>query len=211
MKTKFSALMLCLVSFATLHAQSIDVQTKSGGTFYGELLSHTDTTLTVKDNYTFRTSTIPAKLVESAKFSNGDCYVVEDGKFVLRTKAEIKAFAQAEEQKRMGNPNYAIGKAMKQSGSFAIGFGVPCLLTGTILCIVGNKGPKTEDYKDVTSIEKALNVGKKYTYMTTAGCILAGSGSALTLVGIPLVVKGKKIMQMQLQVSENGAGVAINL
>jgi len=45
--------------------------------------------------------------------------------------------------------------------------------------------------------------------MVTAGLVLMPFGGALTIVGIPLYVRGKSIVKLSLQVNENGAGVAV--
>jgi len=208
MKKRFNALMLCIVSISVCAtAQSlINIYTISGNNYYGELIAHTDTTLTVKDTYTMKTATIPAKFIESARNNDGSRYLVVDSKLVFCTKEEAKAKLLLEEQKRMGDPNYAIGKAFKKTGGLAIGLGIPCLITGTILCAVGSKTPKTDILKDPDGYAKEA---KSHSNMTIAGCVLAGTGGALTIVGIPLSVHGKKLMNLALQVSENGPGVAV--
>jgi len=95
------------------------------------------------------------------------------------------------EKKRMGDPNYAIGKAIMSTGEVCLGVGIPCLITGTVLCICATN--KKYSNSSLSGLESEAN---KRTRMNQTGCILAGTGGALTIVGIPLVIHGKKLMDL---------------
>lgn len=137
-----------------------------------------------------------------------DSMAADSTRYVPGTQVVYKEITEAE-QKRMSDPNYTIGLAMKKSGAVCIGLGVPSLLAGTILCICGNKGPSDDELNKVKTYKDLENLSKKYTRMNTSGAILAGAGGALTIAGIPLYVHGKKLMDLNVQMSENGAGVSV--
>jgi hypothetical protein len=64
------------------------------------------------------------------------------------------------------------------------------------------------------SVEEYNTKLREYTDLTHAlemtGYILTPMGAALTIVGIPLYVHGKKMLQLDIQYTGNGAGVALN-
>ena len=136
-----------------------------------------------------------------------------DGKFVPDAKAQAKlAKKQAENaahaqivSERAANPNLVIGNALKKTGSVCLGVGIPSLLVGTILVAYGTTG--TVDLpKTVEDAEKNATKGK----CATAGCVLLPMGAALTIVGIPLNVHGKRIAEMNINYTGNGAGLSFN-
>ena len=62
--------------------------------------------------------------------------------------------------------------------------------------------------------EKNTNKVQEFSDLTHAleltGYVLTPLGAALTIVGIPLYVKGNKIMQMDVKCSGNAAGLTLN-
>lgn len=221
MKHYFYILFAVIMFAANAMAEEVEIKTKEGKKFNGEFRERTDSTLTIYNRNTLKTYTIYADEIVKANTSRGGMFVVENGKIVGHTYDEIMARKYAEEKIRMGNPNYAIGKAMKVAGGVSLGVGVPAFALGTILVAVGqsdlNKLKKqTITINENTKLETIINTLVKRQNqeiedrnMVTAGLVLMPFGGALTIVGIPLYVRGKNIMSLSLQVSENGAGVAV--
>ena len=94
------------------------------------------------------------------------------------------------------DPNYVVGYRMRKvglvcssvGGVFA-GVGLGCTIIGAV---------------NMRDVETAKG------YMISIGSALLVSGVSITVVGIPLVVEGKKIMDMKIQYTGNGAGVVFN-
>ena len=121
-----------------------------------------------------------------------------------KTRGEREAHAKLVSE-RAANPNLVIGNALKKTGNVCMGIGIPSVLVGTILVAYGNTGlvdvPKTQ-----ADIDKNLAKGR----CSTAGCVLLPMGAALTIVGIPLNVHGKRIAEMNINYTGNGAGLSFN-
>ena len=188
----------CLfISMVCVFAQSAAIKMKSGQTVTGKFIDASDTTiiLMVDGDAGSQTITLPASRIAQGKLPHHRKLVIKDGKITILAKDEIK-----EEQRRVmaGNPNYAIGKALKVSGATAIGLGIPCLVAGVATCIAGNVGIVT------------LSNANSKANCKEASYYLFGMGAALTVVGIPLYVGGKKIMDINVNYTGTGAGLAFN-
>lgn len=212
-------LLLVLVAIFALSisasAEYVVVSLNSGRSIEGNVVSRTDTTLVVEPVYAASHSTITFRPegVRSFTISHVGRFNVVDGKFVpdAKTQARMEKLRIEQEahaklvSERAANPNEVIGKAFKSTGGVCIGVGIPSLLVGTILVAYGNTGlvdvPKTQ-----ADVDKNVSKGK----CATAGCVLLPMGAALTIVGIPLHVHGKRIMEMRINYTGNGAGVALN-
>lgn len=90
--------------------------------------------------------------------------------------------------------NIAIGEAFEITGITALSIGVPCLAAGLSCCIAAYLLPSY----DLVIKTQCLN----------SSYYLFGAGASLTIVGIPLYVQGKKIMEMNINYTGNGAGLA---
>lgn len=124
------------------------------------------------------------------------------------------------------DPNQVIGEALKTTGTVSLAVGVPCLAAGIASLMYANFLPNpvanctTSSHLatagsglELVTVEEYNNKVRVFTNKThaaeIAGYILTPLGGALTIVGIPLYVKGNKILQMDVQYTGNGAGVAI--
>jgi len=206
-----------------LMAENIEIQTKDGKKYNGEIRVRTDSTLTIYNRNTLREYNFIADEILEAWTAQGDWYTVENGKIVGQSYDEILARKKTEEKIRMGDPNYAIGKALKSAGSVSLALGVPSMFVGCVLIAAGYSKPnqlkqmindkaagKTVD--NTKYMKLATDVAKNketYSNCATAGVVLLPFGGALTVVGIPLYVHGKNILELAVQVSDNGAGVAV--
>lgn len=178
-------------------AQTAAIKMISGQTVSGKVIDATDSTLLlmVDGDAGKQTITLPASRIASGKLPHHGKLVIKEGKIVILSGDAIKA----EKRKVMaGNPNYEIGKALKVSGATAIGFGIPCLVAGVATCIAGRVGDVTLD----NAVSKANCVEASY--------YLFGAGAALTIVGVPLYVGGKRIMSLDVKYTGTGAGLALN-
>ena len=153
---------------------------------------------------------IDARLVGIKMFDDiSESYIkvwdLENGLYDINVVHKSAADDMASVEKHAGNPNLAIAMAIKKSGAFSLGVGVPLLAVGTVL--VGYGYTKTEKVGSgkytVTSVpQSALNC-------RTAGLVLMGVGGGKTLVGIPLYCFGRKA-ELQIKASGTGAGLALN-
>jgi len=145
--------------------------------------------------------------------ADGIFYVMPNGEEKLGKAQVMQVQYESDEQfnkelqnKRQADPNYAIGHALLCTGGVTLGVGVPCVITGSILYVFSKKDLSNEEKKNEKTIKEAA---EKRSDMASAGCIIAGAGAALSIVSIPLIIEGKKIVDLSLQISENGAGVAV--
>ena len=197
-------------------AVTVNVTFNHGNNMEGQLVDLNDTALVIRAYFSAtgdKELTIHPDRVNYFYISGIGRYNVVDGKFVPDAKAQAKlAKKQAENaahaqivSERAANPNLVIGNALKKTGSVCLGVGIPSLLVGTILVAYGTTG--TVDLpKTVEDAEKNATKGK----CATAGCVLLPMGVALTIVGIPLNVHGKRIAEMNINYTGNGAGLSFN-
>ena len=198
-----------VVTVITAQAATVTATFTNGQSIEGTLISMTDTTVTLVPIYSVDHKEIVIKPERVRYFSISGIgrHNVEDGKFVPSAKAQAK-LDKMQEQKRTlaaANPNQVIAKAFKSTGGVCMGVGIPSLLVGTILVAYGNTGlialPKTTE-----DAEKNATKAK----CSTAGCVLLPMGAALTIVGIPLHVHGKRIGELNVNYTGNGAGLSFN-
>ena len=214
MKTKFFLLITCLLcTFVGVFAQTLELNTTTGQTLKGKFVQASDTsvTITLKGAGGEQDLVIPASRIIGGTFSNKDRLYVFDGKISILSQNDM---SKSRKQIVMGNPNVAIGRAIKNAGTVSMTIGIPCLAAGVATCIAGHiKNNTTIDTTDPTkAAEDAKAIADKEESkgkMKEASYYLLSTGSALTIVGIPLHICGKRIMELNVNYTGNGAGLAL--
>lgn len=170
-----------------------------------ELVSITDSTLTVIEGKDSVTITYPAEsLAEFYLPERKLHYYSSNGKFVTQVQMETERIQTYEAKRkqsdmmRANNPNYAVGQAMRSVAKGSLLIGIPSLISGTILIAYGYAG-RTSSISEMDTKSKCA----------TAGCVLMPLGGALTIVGIPLSIEGKELMRLNINYTGNGAGLAL--
>lgn len=132
---------------------------------------------------------------------------------------------ETEISERAADPNAVLAKTFTTTGIIDMAVGVPCIVAGISCLMYANlmedptKGYTTskavasqysnrkyispEDY-----VDKLANYYDKKNAANTAGYILTPMGGALTIIGVPLYLYGKKMMQVNINYTGNGAGVS---
>lgn len=202
--------LFAVLSISTLlEAATVEVSLKDGRTFKCTLVENSDTLLVLSplDGAVSTTMKITPDQADHYIIDNSVMYNVVDGKFVRLDKTQQKAVRAKEKHKNLGvsdaNPNDVIAQAFKSTGSFCIGVGVPCAIAGGALLAVGlsqSSGSAMDQLKQADMKSK----------LQIAGCVLLPTGAAMTLVGIPLCVQGKRIAEFNFNYTGNGLGVAMN-
>lgn len=194
----FYLLIICVFALtANVSAQNCTLKMTTGQTMQGTLVDATDSTVTFLMDEAIQPVVIPASRIQSGTLPHKGKLLVKDGKVVIQTAEEMKA---AQHKEIANNPNYALGKALKVSGATSLGIGIPCLAAGLATCIAGN----------------VMYVSKYGTGLTTKSQLLETSyyllpiGASLIVVGIPLYVEGKKIMEVNVEYTGNGVGLSMN-
>lgn len=203
---KFVLLLAILAMSLSLNA-AVSVFLTDGTTLKGRLISHDESSLVVEPNtfVKYQKKLQPAEVVYFVIDEEGRFESI-DGKFVLVEQVDTSS-VQSEPTPQVvtanpapavqaANPNVAIGKAFKSTGSVCIAIGVPTLVAGSILTVVG--------YRSGT-LDPLTRSG-----CVTAGCVLMPFGAALTVVGIPLYINGQRIADININYIGNGAGVSVN-
>lgn len=127
-------------------------------------------------------------------------------------------------QERASNPNQVVGQTLQTTGVISLSVGVPCLAAGMACLMYANFVPNplagyttnpanTDSRLQYLSLDDYRSKAEAFTASThaaeVAGYILMPMGGALTVVGIPLYIKGNK-MTMNVNYTGNGAGLALN-
>ena len=198
------------VVFATtsLAAQSsVKVTTNDGVTTSGYFVEGTDSIYTIRHqvdkggHYGFDTLSFRMQDIYEVKMY-GKVLVPANGKLVLKKSLQndkTTNYASVDTYRaKPSNPNLVIGKALKSTGDVALGVGVPCAVAGAALLVVANKANPNDADAVIANAR-----------MATVGYVLLPVGASLTIVGIPLCIHGKKIMNMNFNYTGNGAGVAL--
>ena len=127
---------------------------------------------------------------------------------------------------RASNPNQVVGQALQTTGVVSLSVGVPCLAAGMACLMYANFVPNPMDgyttnqskadadrHLQYITMEEYKEKAQSFTASThaaeVAGYILMPMGGALTVVGIPLYIKGNKLT-MNVNYTGNGAGLALN-
>jgi len=210
---KFLTMMALIAISLSVHAVHVTVNFKAGQTIEGDLKYRDDTTIVMTPYYYGDKKPLTIKPVEVKDFTISGLgrFYAEEGKFVpdAKTQAKLeKKQAQAREQLGKNHllaadPNEVIGRALKSTGATAIGFGIPSLVAGAILVGIGNADPQGNTVSKIASDQEMRS------RCNTAGCVLLATGAALTIVGIPLYVHGKRIADFNVNYTGTGAGVSV--
>ena len=162
------------------------VVTIDGKKIVGDYVTKNDSAVVLRD--WDQMVNVPFSTIDKM-FLQGETFVMRNGEFVKFEKPKTQNGVAP------GDPVYSIGKAFQSTGGVALGIGVPCLLTGAICWGVA--------YADgYPSDEAKIRLG-------LAGSILLPVGASLTIIGIPLTVHGKRIMEMNITTTGTSAGLAL--
>ena len=207
---KFLFVMMALIATTvSALAATVTATFTNGQSIEGTLVNLTDTTVTLVPIYSVdhKEIVIKPERVKYFSISGVGRYDVVDGKFVPSAKAQAK-LDKMQEQKRTlaaADPNQVIAKAFKSTGGVCMGIGIPSAIVGAILVGVGNSNPDTSGKPDEVAAK-----AKTRANCAAAGYVLLPMGAALTIVGIPLNVHGKRIAEMNINYTGNGAGLSFN-
>lgn len=197
MKTKIVLILaaICL-SLNGVLSQNITLDVGQRAPIFGKLLETTDTTVTVLiyGETGSQSLVIPAFKIKSGKLPHNGKLLVQDGKIVILSGERIST---ANNQQVPGDPNYAIGRALKVTGATSMIIGIPCFVAGLATCIAGHTG------KNESNLAGKAKCAEASYY-------LFGMGASLTVIGIPLYISGKKVMDLHVNYTGNGAGLALN-
>ncbi len=216
MKRLFFIIAVVLATTSLAAQTNVKVTTNDGVTTSGYFVDGTDSIYTIRrqvdkgGHYGFDTLSFRMQDIYEVKMY-GKVFVPANGKLLVKKSLQNNKttnYASVDTYRaKPANPNLVIGKALKSTGSTAIGVGVPCLVAGAVMWHLGLKntvGDMTSDPMDLT-VDKAMSGSR----LASAGIFLAAIGGTLTVVGIPLHIHGKKIMTMNVNYTGNGAGVAL--
>lgn len=209
MKHFISLVFALFIAIICACAQSVTIQFNSGLTYYAHIMSISDTAIVVQSNNSNAQITLVPERVNTIKLKNGDTYIPENGIFVLHSGQEMRDKANQYEEARMVDPNYVIGKALKSTGGACLGLGIPAAIAGAILVGVGSKEVTMNAKMSPKELVDAADEVRMRGNCKTAGYVLLPFGASLTIVGIPLSIKGKKIMELKVNYTGNGAGLAL--
>ena len=208
MKKLFVSLLALVAMSVTASAAHVTINLVYGNSIEGELVSYNDTSVLIKPSNSTTGKEIMFKPqgVKSFYVNGIGRFVVVDNKFVPtnQTKSKLNqmqlAATERDEQNRVmaANPAETIGRALKSTGSACMGFGIPSAVVGAILLGFGSSASS-----DPSIYETKMKC-------STAGAVLLPFGAALTIVGIPLHVHGKRIGELNFNYTGNGAAVAFN-
>ena len=223
MKRILLILALVVSTVANFAQDPVKVTTSDGKVISGNFIVGTDSTYTIKctDSYIvnkYGADTITFRMADIREvYMYNKTFVPYEGKLVAKKSVtsklgtEVAIVSNGNQSSiytsKPGDPNYMIGKALKSTGSVAIGIGVPCAVAGAILLAAGKSAEKSLYNPDNVSLN--LKDIKSSSDLQLAGCILLPLGASLTIVGIPLYAHGKKIMTMNFNYTGNGVGLAM--
>ena len=211
---KFSLILLAFFALGfSAYAAVVTVTFTSGRTIDGRLIEINDSLLVLEESVTHAEMQLPPEAVKHCVVTGLGRYNSVNGKFVptesVQNKLEQKRIKDEEHaqevQARAADPNNVIGKALKTTGATALGVGIPSLFIGAILMVAGSSGQNSG-----SSAQEITQKAQTRANCMTAGCVLLPFGAALTIVGIPLHVHGKRIAEMSLNYAGNGAALTLN-
>lgn len=196
-------LLLITILFATtMNAnEHIKVITNNGFVCEGKMVKGNSNSIIVKANkHKYGADTLTFELKDIRRvILNGEDFVPYEDKLVAeKSLSSISLLSSSPIKYGYIDHSYATGKALKSVGGVALGVGIPCAAAGAALLVVANKANPND-------VDAAIANAR----MATAGYVLLPVGASLTIVGIPLCIHGKKIMNMNFNYTGNGAGVAL--
>lgn len=209
MKHLFFTFILAFLAINSAMAQMpmAKVRTIDGENLLGYYLAKSDSTISIKvttntEYYKQNTGsdvvTLPIKQVNILKLDN-QYYLQERGQFIPVSSKELKQRTMVQDLNlNVNSPNYILGKALKSSGDVALAVGIPCLATG-FACMIAGHTMRVHYSDDLFTKADLLETGY----------YLFPIGASLTIIGIPLHMHGKKIMEMNINYTGNGAGLAL--
>lgn len=206
MKKILFVLLAILATVVTAQAAKVSVAFTNGQTMEGTLISMSDTAITLVPSNALdhkEVLVMPSR-VKNFFISGIGRYIVVDGKFVPTAQTQAK-LDKMQEQAIMtaADPNQVIARAFKTTGDVCLSIGIPSAVLGTILVAYG--------YSDTnTSAANAAETMIKKSQCAAAGFVFLPMGAALTIVGVPLHLHGKKIGQLNVNYTGNGAGMSFN-
>lgn len=211
---KFLLFVVMTMVAISIKATNVDVFFINGTYVSGTLVEQSQSVLIIRPTNKEESEKIIIKPKEVKYFhiSGIGRYIVKDGMFVP-TQQALARIEQSEslepieqediEQNELkidqghrvlANPYEVIGKAFKSTGNVCLGIGIPSIVTGGLLLCIGYSGV------DLKSQEKCV----------TAGCVFLSTGAALTIISVPLIVHSKRIAELNVNYTGNGAGLALN-
>lgn len=203
---KITLLLTLSILSLVVNATDVTVQLNSDHVIKGQLILRNDTSLIIAPSYA-KSQELKLDPAHAERFtiSGIGTFISKDGKFIPtnQTQSKIKhiedekAF-QAAHPYEQNDINMQLGKALKTSGDVALGVGIPCLAAGLACVIAGH-----------TMKVYGVNTEVTRTEVKEAGYYLLPIGASLTIIGIPLHIHGKKIMEMNINYTGNGAGLAL--
>lgn len=202
MKNKiiFLIALICF-SIGEIMAQRVTLTMKTGQTISGKLVTVSDSTITLLLGQPLTEMKIPADHIQSGKMPHNGQLFVQDGRIIILTSEDIKESHNRKTKELYSNPHFAIGASLKKAGKVLMVAGVPCLAAGLVACIAGHTMHVGDDINS-SKIKTKNNLIESSYYLLPIG-------ASLTLVGIPIYVEGKKIMDLNINYTGNGAGLAL--
>ena len=202
------ALLVTSISFVFAN-EDIILRHVDGNLYRGILITSTDSTLTISSSYTNEEMTFFHSDIVRARIGQYT-YIQKNGVLTRVSEEEYRADYNASKMQeemavnnglkkkmKINNPYYMTGDILNSAGKTALSIGIPSLLTGGALLIIGNLKSSNMDY--------VAQAG-----CATAGVVLMPFGAALTVVGIPLIINGKQLMEIDLNYTGNGAGMTVH-
>ena len=202
------ALLVTSISFVFAN-EDIILRHVDGNLYRGILITSTDSTLTISSSYSneemtfFHSDIVRARIGQYTYIQkNGVLTRVSEEEYradynASKMQEEMAVKERLKKKKIINNPYYMTGEALTCAGNTALSIGIPSLLTGGALVIIGNL--KSSNMDLLTQARCA-----------TAGYVLMPFGGALTVVGFPLIIKGKQLMEIDLNYTGNGAGMTVH-
>ena len=102
-----------------------------------------------------------------------------------------------------------IGQSFKTAGITTLSIGIPSLIVGTILLGYGQGKTKALENGKIKPYSVSKKEMNKWSNCVMASYYLVPFGAAMTIVGIPLYIRGQKLMEFKVDYTGNGAGLAL--
>lgn len=102
-----------------------------------------------------------------------------------------------------------IGQSFKTAGLTTLSIGIPSLVAGTILLGYGRGKAEALANGKIKLYSVSQKKIDKWADCVMASYYLVPFGAAMTIVGIPLYVRGRKLMEFKVDYTGSGAGIAL--